>query len=123
VPKLGEDKTPLGMNGIRDRSPCRTLITVEDSGRAVPTLSGFADPGTLGDDESCSRTLLVIFPHQVSWDVPEVRSAGPRQGRHHDAVAKLEVIKPVRLQEWLSEGVRHQCLECGPVHYEPISSI
>src|SRR5260370_23893581 len=77
MPELSEDPATLGMNGIRDRSPCRTLLTVVDSGRAVPTLSGFADPGTFVDDESCNRTLLVIFPHQVSRHVSKVAIESP----------------------------------------------
>src|SRR5258708_40343746 len=41
MPELSEYPATLGMNGIRDRSPCRTLCTVVDSGGTVPSLPSF----------------------------------------------------------------------------------
>jgi hypothetical protein len=63
MPRLSEHPATHGMNRVRNRFPRRALLAVVDSGRPVPTHSGFAHPGTFADDESCSCALLKHGPH------------------------------------------------------------
>ena len=81
MPELSEDPATLRMNGIRDQSPRRTLLTVVNSGGTDtnPVPASLTQVPSLMMSPA-RRTLLVIFPHQVSWEVPKVGRAGPRKG-------------------------------------------
>src|SRR5262245_17317522 len=93
MPESNEYEPARLVDGICHAFPPRGLFRVVDPRGSIPSLSLFADEGTLRNDKPCPGPLRVILGHQLVRDLPAVVSPGARQRRHDDAILELQVAE------------------------------
>ena len=98
VHELNEYLPSSGMHGLRCFLPTFHLCFAENAwNTAVPkTVRRGGCP--LGNNESCSSTLLIVLSHEVVGNVADGSRAG--HGGHDDPIFQLDGAHGVRIQEF-----------------------
>ncbi|MNF94898.1 hypothetical protein D3C84_776200 [compost metagenome] len=92
MPKLSEDHTPFGVNGVGDFAPAFNLLGAVNAGSPGITLSTRLDLGAFGHHESRASTLAVIRGHEIVRNV--ARLGATRTGKWWQNDSILEGVGP-----------------------------
>jgi len=104
VPKLQEDASAAGVDGLNDRAPRRDLLECEDARRAHIAKAARRDHGRFRDDEAAFGGALRIVRGGETARNAVQSSPHPRQGRHHHAVTEAVGSDGARIeQHWHGE--------------------